>query len=160
MKFTLKKKIVAGGVAAALALGGGIAAYAFFTAGGAGTGTGSTASAANTTLNVAFPVVNLGATVTATTASITNPSTTGSVSVTGQTLTLVSADCTIGAGTPVTATTGWFTLGGTAAPTAPIAAGATVDFAGPVTLTLNNDPAVNQDVCQGATVALHLILAP
>lgn len=51
MRFTLKRKLIAGGAAVALVAGTGIGAYAYFTAGGSGTGSATTGTAANLTIS-------------------------------------------------------------------------------------------------------------
>src|ERR1700722_8547835 len=75
--FTTKKRIVIAGAAGALILGTGGAAFAYFTAGGSGTGSGSVGSATN------FPIAQTDSTggplfpggAETLTFTVTNPST-------------------------------------------------------------------------------------
>ena len=90
MKRFTKRTTVVVSTIAALATAGGVA-FAYWTTSGTGSGSGTTGTASNVTLTVAFPVISdLGTTVTATSATLKNNSTTGTVSVAGKHLNLDS----------------------------------------------------------------------
>jgi hypothetical protein len=153
-----KKVFVIGAVCALLAAAG---AYAFWTAGGSGTGTATTASGTTaltvnqtTTLAAMFPGdtaqtisgtftnTNSGpiqvATVTAAITGVTKAGGAGAGACDSTDFTLTNAAMTVGAAIPVGTAVGAWT-------------GAAIQF--------NNKAGTNQDGCKGATVALSYTIA-
>jgi hypothetical protein len=155
--FSSKKRVAAiGAVTAATLVGGGVA-FAYWTNGGAGTGTAQTGTTTdNLTITASAasdlfpggPAEELALVVDNT----LNP--TYSVQLTGLDVSIDSVTCN---GTSVPGA--WFTLGETEIDSATIVApGAVTPLSTPtgVTLRMNNDPLLNQNVCKDAAVAFNL----
>jgi len=149
------KKFIIAGVAAALVIGGGGAAFAYWTAQGEGTGT------ATTGVSVEFAVTSLapvgdplvpGGSTQSVTFTVANDSTTP------QTLTSVTVAVANADGSEWIAVTGCsaadYTLGTPSVVYGEIAGGA--DVSGTVTIAMNN-LGTDQDACQGVTVPLYLV---
>lgn len=157
MKFTLRKKIVAGAVAAATVVGLGGAAVAYWTASGSGSGSGTVSTPASTSTGITVSgtvgALSPGATA-AVTVTVHNGNTysiNGGV-VTGSAITVDNTHASNGC------LVGDFTFGSaTSATTGRVLAGADAHPAG-ITITMA-DTALNQDACQGATVGLTLTMA-
>lgn len=139
---------------AVVALGGGLA-YAYWTAGGSGTGSATTGTSAGFTIASTAPTGGLltpGGVTDTVAFTVTNPGpgvqhlSNVAVSIAGPT------------GTAWTAVSGCsaldYTVGTPAITYADIAQGASA--AGTVTITMNN-LATNQDACKGVTVPLYFL---
>jgi hypothetical protein len=152
------KRILTGAVITAVLLGGGGIAYAYWTAGGTGSGTGATGTVAGSiTVNQTSSISNLrpGGTAQALSGNFDNSDTSpvyvSSVAVTISSVTggavapgdingCDAGDYTI-AGSPMTVN-------------AQVPAGAAQGSWSGATIVFKNEAAENQDACQGATVHL------
>ncbi|WP_148614074.1 hypothetical protein [Nocardioides rubriscoriae] len=129
-------------------------AYAYWTAGGTGSGTVTTGTNTAVTVNQSTVITNLAPGVAAQTLSGTfdNPNSgpvyVGSVTITGLT---VSKAGGAAAGT-CDATD--YTVGGTAVVNAEVPAGTAQGAWSGLTIAFNNKAGSNQDQCKGATVAI------
>jgi hypothetical protein len=151
---SMKKKLVAAGLAVGVTLGVGGAAFAYFTTGGNGTGTAGVGTSTDLTINQVGSISGLlpGGGSQPIEYSIDN-TTTGNQDVTGVTVAIASIDAP-NATTLLTCTTDDFTL--TQPNTAP------GDIVANTTYTSNpsgasismKDSLSNQDGCKGATVHL------
>lgn len=157
MKFTLKKKVLAGGVATVLALGSAVAAYAYFT--NSGSGTGSAAVGTSTAVTLAGTITGslypAGAPASVS-VLVTNPGT-GSQLVTAVHLASITADsghstCVVtSSGVNAAFTMSDITVGTTLTKTG--TAGDHTTVSGSLQM---NDTGIVQDTCQGATLTLNL----
>jgi len=142
---TKKNKIAAVAMSAALVAVGGGAAYAYWST--TGGGNGSAAAAAGTspiTINVTVDPGVAPGTPQAITYTATNPNTSSTpVTLAKPVVTTNKSGC-LPDWFSATAPTGTTTVLGSAIAT-PLGGG---------TLTLNDDPAVNQDACKGATITV------
>ena len=149
------KKFVIAGVAAALVIGGGGAAFAYWTAQGTGTGTATTGVSTDFTVTSVAPVGDPlvpGGSSQSVTFTVANESTTP------QTLTSVTVAVANADGTAWTAVPGCsaadYTIGTPSVVYGEIAGGA--DVSGTVTIAMNN-LGTDQDACQGVTVPLYFV---
>jgi hypothetical protein len=155
MRLFTKKKIVAAVVVGAVATGGGLAAYAYWSS--TGTGTGSATTGTSTAFTIATsaatggPLTPGGPTQTVA-FTVTNPST-GSQMLNSVVVTVAKSD-----GTVWNSVTGCsaadYTVGTPAITYGQIAASGVVN--GTVTVSMNNLSS-NQDGCKNATVPLYLV---
>lgn len=141
---TKKNKIAAVAASAALVAVGGGAAYAYWSTTGSGSG-GAKAAAGTEPVSISV-TVDAGVapgTPQKITYTATNPNASDTqVTLINPVVTTSDAGCK----------PGWFTATVPAGPTSVIA-GATTSL-GVGSLTLNDDPAVNQDPCKGATITV------
>lgn len=154
------KRTIAIAAVTLLLLGGGTAAFAYWTAGGAGTGTAAASAGTDVvTVNQTTVLTGIGPGVATQTISgtFTNPST-GPVYVTSVTASIASV--TKAAGAPAgTCAASDFTLASAAMPVGiEVPVGAAVGAWTGATLAFN-DTATNQDACKGATVNLAYVAA-
>ena len=150
---TTTKRSIAVAAAAVLLLGGGGAAYAYWTSGGTGSGTAATGVSVDITVVQANDITNLrpGGAAQTLHGTFTNPDT-APVAITAVTPAITSVVKAPGA--PAGACTADdYVLGGTITFTGPIAVNDTTTWTG-ATIQFDNDPAANQDGCQGATVTV------
>jgi hypothetical protein len=146
--YRITKKKLGTLVAAALLVGGSGAAYAFWTAGGTGDGTATTGTNSGITVNQTSSIAGLAPGSGAQTLSGDfDNSNGGAVFVTSVNVTVVSTD------TPGCGPTD-YTVGGAALVGAQVPSGVGVGSWSGLTIQFNNKPAVNQDACKGAVVAL------
>ncbi|HWH97980.1 MAG TPA: hypothetical protein VNS80_06395 [Pseudolysinimonas sp.] len=151
------KKFVIAGVAAALVIGGGGAAFAYWTAQGSGTGTATAGVSTDFTITSVAPVGDPlvpGGSTQSVTFTVVNESTTPQT-LTSVTVTVANAD-----GTAWTAVPGCsaadYTIGTPSVVYGELDGGA--DVSGTVTIAMNN-LGTDQDACQGVTVPLYLVAA-
>ncbi|MCU1495313.1 MAG: hypothetical protein JWO62_3077 [Acidimicrobiaceae bacterium] len=151
---SMKKKLVAAGLAVGVTLGVGGAAFAYFTTGGSGTGTAGVGTSSDLTINQVGSISGLlpGGGSQPIEYSIDNTST-GNQDVTGVTVAIASITAPAAVG-GLTCTSPDFTL--TQPNTVPgdIAAKTTYTSAPSGASISMNDTASNQDGCKGATVNL------
>ena len=145
-KMTKKNKIAAVAASAALVAVGGGAAYAYWST--TGSGNGSAAASAGTSpvaINVTVEQgVAPGGPAKTITYTATNPNTSSTpVTLADPVVTTSNAEC-LPAWFSATAPAGTTTVDGKATGTS----------LGTGTLTLNDDPAKNQDACKGATITV------
>jgi hypothetical protein len=145
------RKTLAVSVATVALLGGG-AAYAYWTASGSGTGTATSGTAAAVTVNqTAITGLYPGEGARTLSGTFDNPNA-GPAYVTAVTATGYTIDSThVTAGCLVAG--GHYTLGGTAGVAHNVAAGNAVDSWTGLTITMNN-LGTNQDFCKGAVVTI------
>jgi len=144
-KMTKKNKIAAVAASAALVAVGGGAAYAYWST--TGSGNGSAAASTGTqavTINVTVDPGVAPGTPKTITYSATNPNTSSTP------VTLVNPQVTT---SDTKCLPGWFTATVPAGPTT-VLGKATATALGTGTLTLNDDPATNQDACKNATITV------
>lgn len=142
---TKKNKIAAVAASAVLLAAGGGAAYAYWSTTGSGSGSAAASDGTEAvTINVTVdPDVAPGAPVDIT-YTATNPNTSSTpVTLVDPVVTTDVAGCL----------PAWFDATVPAGPTT-VAGGAIRTALGTGTLTLNDDPAVNQDACKGATITV------
>ncbi|KRE91897.1 hypothetical protein [Arthrobacter sp. Soil764] len=141
---TKKNKIAAVAASAALVAVGGGAAYAYWST--TGSGNGSAKAAAGTdpvSISVTVDPGVAPGTPQKITYSATNPNASDTqVTLINPVVTTSDAGCK----------PGWFEATVPVGPTS-VLAGATTNL-GVGTLTLNDDPAINQDACKGATITV------
>lgn len=129
-------------------------AFAYWTAGGSGSGTVTTDTTSPVTVNQTTTIVNLAPGVAAQTLSGTfdNPNSgpvyIGSVTITGLTVTKA------GGAVAGTCDATDYTLGGTAVVNAQVPAGTSQGSWTGLTIAFNNKAGSNQDQCKGASVAI------
>ena len=146
MRFTGKKAIAAVGAATALTLGSGLAAYAYWTQGGSGTGSATTGSTSAVSVNLGTSVSGMYPGMSPITLSGNFDNTnSGPVKVGSVTAALGTL--------PAGCSAADFTIGGTAAVNAEVAHGTGVGSWTGLTLTMNNTSS-NQDLCKGQTIPL------
>ncbi len=165
MKFTLKKKIVAGALAGATLIGGSMAAYAYIT-GGSGSGTGTAGVVSSVTENdlsavaTATGLVPGAASGTATSVKVTNSHAYsvqfGRISVG---LDSTEADwpgngCTYA----LASANNWFTIGSDATGAFTAVAKGDSTFTGP-TILMNDDSGHDQTGCLGQSIPLTVTLS-
>ncbi|HEU4666944.1 MAG TPA: hypothetical protein VFS79_04705 [Arthrobacter sp.] len=142
---TKKNKVAAVAASAALLAAGGGAAYAYWSTTGSGSGSAAASSGTqDVTINVTVdPDVAPGDPKTIT-YTADNPNTSSTpVTLVDPVVTTDVAGCL----------PAWFEATVPAGPTT-VLGGATGTDLGTGTLTLNDDPAVNQDACKGATITV------
>lgn len=145
-----RKRLAAGTAAAFLLIGGGTAAYAYWTANGTGSGSAVNQAGADTlNLSASFAAATLAPGVSVPVSfSASNP---GTAQYYVTTLNVDSITTDVAGCLPA-----WFSLGSTSiAQGTQVAAGATVALPNGTTLSFNN-LAVNQDACKSAVVTLTL----
>jgi hypothetical protein len=148
-----KKRVFAIVTAAVLVLGGGSAAFAYWTTTGSGTGSATTGTTVNWTITstTAGAALTPGGPIDTATFIVTNPGT-GVQNLAAVTAAVANAD-----GTPWVAVSGCsaadYTVGTPTFSTGNVNPGATVT--GTVTIQMINRAAVNQDGCKLATVPLY-----
>jgi hypothetical protein len=158
LKLAKRRGLVLAGVALTLAVGG--IAYAFWTGGGSGTGSGAAANGVSgltanqtTTLTAMYP----GDSAQTISGDFDNPNS-GPVYVNSVTVSIASVTPAVGHA-PGTCDATDFTL---ASPTmnvgAEVASGTSVGSFTGATIKFNNKP-TNQDACKGATVSLSYTIA-
>jgi hypothetical protein len=156
MKFTFKKKLAAAGIAAAVTLGGGLAAVAYWSQDSVGHGTASTGSQSGNevTGSNAAGTLSPSSSPQDLTASVTNhgldeavPTVTVSFTVT-KNAAAAAGDCD-NSNYVLSPADGVMTP----ADNSTLASGGTRSYGG-VSINYVNSASVNQDACQGATVNL------
>jgi hypothetical protein len=152
MRFITKKRAAAA-VAALAITGGGMAAYAYWTAGGSGSGSASTGTPSSLTVNQTTTVSNLfpGAAAVTLSGNFDNPNS-GPVTVT----TLTAAVHTFSSQTDNTkpaCTQADFAIGGTATGLGSVPAGSAQGSWTGLTVRMLNG-AGNQDNCKNATITI------
>jgi len=143
-QITPRRKKIAALVVVLMALGG--VAYAYWTTTGSGTGSASTGNIAQITVNQTSTITGLAPGLAAQTLSgnFDNPND-GPVYVTSVTATVTGTD-------KAGCTASDYTIAGSAAVNAQVAAGNAQGAWSGLTIQFNNKPTVNQDACKGATV--------
>jgi hypothetical protein len=148
-KLSHKKKIAALAAAVVVAAGAG-AAYAYWTQGGAGTGsatTGTTTAVVVNQTNAAVTGLFPGGPAGALSGNFNNPNS-GPVAIG-----VVTASVTATSVPACDAT--WYEIVGTATPASQtLASGSGVGSWSGLSVRLNNDLAVNQDACKGASITI------
>jgi hypothetical protein len=152
-KFSKRSTVIAAACAAVAILGGGVA-YAFWTAGGAGTGTAETGTSADITIVQTTVVTPMGPGIAAQPLEGNfNNSNEGPVYVTSVTANIDSVTQAVDAVGPCSATD--YTLTDEVMTVgAEVTAGDAQGSWSGATIAFANDPATNQDGCKGATVEL------
>ena len=153
-KMTKKNKVLAAAGALALVAGGGGAAYAYWTTTGSGSGSAANSDGGGTiTLAADFaPGLTPGASETVTYSATNTTSSATRVFTVTPTVTT-----TLAAGVSGVCDPAWFS------PLAPVVGGGVAVGPGATvvvstgSLTFNDDPAVDQSACKGATVKLSLL---
>lgn len=145
------KKIIAIAAATVLLLGGAGVAYAYWTAGGTGTGTAETGTTVGVTVNQVSVVSDLrpGGAAQTLSGTFDNPNE-SAVFVTSVTVSIASVTGGDGACTAAD----YVLTGATMAVGAEVAAGEDVGSWSGATIAFDNDPLVNQNGCKNATVNL------
>jgi hypothetical protein len=152
MNFTLKKKLIAGAAVAALALGAGGAAFAYFSANGAGTGSATVGSSTAVTLAGTITGTLYPAGAPAGVSVLVTNGGSGSQLVGAVTLASITTDATHSScDLSVSGTNAAFTMADIAVNTTLTASASTTKTG---TLQMN-DTGVAQDACQGAPLTLH-----
>lgn len=144
-KMTKKNKIAAVAASAALVAVGGGAAYAYWSTTGSGAGSAAASSGTQPiTINVTVDPGVAPGTPETITYTATNPNSSSTpVTLAKPVVTTSNAEC-LPAWFSATAPTGTTTVAGNASKAA----------LGTGTLTLNDDPATNQDACKNATITV------
>ena len=147
LKNNRKKVSIAAGLVIALIVGG--AAYAYWTAGGSGTGSASTGTTVPITANQTSTVSNLRPAGTAQTLSGTFTSTNaGPVYVASVAAAVTGTD-------KVGCDASDYTLSGSPVTVgAEVTTGSTWGAGGTMTIAFNDKPGTNQDACKGAAVTI------
>jgi len=149
-KMTKKNKIAAVALSATLLAAGGGAAYAYWSTTGGGNGSAAASSGTSpVTINVTVEPGVAPGTPKVITYTATNPNT----SSTPVTVNNPSVSTKLAAGVTGTCDPGWFTATVPDHSTTVLGNAKAADL-GTGTLTLNDDPAVNQDACKGATITV------
>ncbi|HEY2703548.1 MAG TPA: hypothetical protein VGL20_07655 [Candidatus Dormibacteraeota bacterium] len=152
MRIFTRKKAMA--VAAVLAVGGGTAAYAYWTTGGSGSGSAATGTTSNVVVNqtgTAITGMYPGATA-ALSGDFTNTTNTGSVYITAVTASVHTFSFRSDTNKPA-CTQADFTITGTSNTPGEIAHGSSVGAWSGLTLTFT-DAGTNQDNCKNITVPI------
>ncbi|VXC57019.1 hypothetical protein [Arthrobacter sp. 8AJ] len=144
-KMTKKNKIAAVAASAALVAVGGGAAYAYWSTTGGGNGSAAASQGTSPiTINVTVAPGVAPGTPKGITYTATNPNSSSTPVTLAKPVVTTSSDACLPAWFSATAPTGTTTVLGNADGTA----------LGTGTLTLNDDPAVNQDACKNATITV------
>ena len=148
------KKIVVAVVGAVILAAGAGVAYAYWTAGGSGTGTAGTGESVDITVVQTSPVAEMGPGVApqALSGNFDNDND-GPVYVNDVTVSIASVTQAVGAVGTCTADD-YVLANPVMTVDAEVPAGDAQGAWGGATIAFDNDPAVNQDGCQGATVNL------
>jgi hypothetical protein len=140
---TTRRKIVAGGLAAAVVLGGGYAAYAYWTSAGAGSGSATTGTSGGVTINQTSVVTAMGPGVAA--QALSGTFTTAKPAHVAQVTAAVTTTSNVGCHAAD------FTIVQPAPTNAEVVTGGTW---GGGSIAFNDSATVNQDACQGVTVTI------
>jgi Camelysin metallo-endopeptidase len=153
-----RKRLVAIITAALLLTGGGIA-FAYWSAGGSGTGSATTGTTVPITANQTSSVTNMRPGDSAQTLSGTFTNTnTGPVYVTSVVASISSVDKAVGAPAGTCDATDYTLANATMTVNAEVASGTGVGAWTGATIKFNDKAATNQDGCKGATVNLAYVV--
>ena len=150
------KKIAITGIVLALVLGGGGAAFAYWTSSGTGTGTATTGTSTALTVTSTAPTggaLSPGGPTQTVAFSVANPGT-GAQALASVVVTAASAGGATWTSVPGCSAAD-YTIGTPVITYGTIAGGASLG--GTVTVTMINRAGTNQDACQGVTVPLYFI---